>query len=161
MAIEGSVCIEFIDGHTVGKRGLAWLIIKPPDRHITAKKVFTGLKANSQRNLRNRFDHWLGGGICDKYFHGWREPEYKDCFVFKLQDLRLFGFLCNPRENEPEFRLCVLASHSTKEGWEADKSEKDRMNILKNNEKVIKALKNIKEDCSKEKNEYELDRKKH
>ena len=95
---------------------------------------------------------WLDGQNFDKYFHGWvNEPNYKDCFVFKLQKLRLFGFLCKPKNDAPDFQLCVLASHSIKDGWEADTAEKNRMNTLKNDPKVIEALKRITDDCSKEK----------
>ena len=144
MAIEGSVSIEFIDGHTIGRRGMAWLIIKPPDKNITAKNYFENLPKNSRQNLHNRFDYWISGGKHDKYFHGWAEKEYKDCFVFKFQDIRLFGFLCNPRQLELNFRLCVLVSFSIKDAWEADKSEKDRMNELKDDRKILEALKNIK-----------------
>lgn len=58
--------------------------------------------------------------------------------------------------------MCVLCSYSIKDMWEADKAEKNRMNDLKNDEKVIKALKNIKENCSEaEKEKNGLDRKKH
>jgi hypothetical protein len=153
MAITGSVCIELIKGHKVTpKRGLAWLIIDPPDKHITAKLVFEKLKNKQQIDLRNRFDMWLAGQKFDKYFHGWpNEPNYKDCFVFKLQKLRLFGFLCKPKPDFPDFQLCVLVSHSTKDGWDADVAEKNRMNALKDGPKVIVALKHITDDCSKEK----------
>lgn len=143
MAIEGKVLIELIDGLQVGRRGLAWLIINPADKHITAKKVFDKLKDNHQLTLLTRFDYWLEENPYKKYFHGWDELDYKDCFVFKLNKQRFFGFLCNPNAANPEFRLCVLASHSTKEGWEADKSEKDRMNKLKDDQKVKEALKNL------------------
>jgi hypothetical protein len=151
MAIAGSVCIEYIDGHRVGKRGLAWLIVKPPDKNITAKSFFESLDPDVQRTLRNRFDYWLGGGKHDKYFHGWAEQDYKDSFVFKFQDIRLFGFLCNPREDELSFRVCVLSSYSIKDEWEADKAEKDRMNELKRDKKILTALKDIKEDCLEKK----------
>ncbi len=152
MAITGSVCIELVKGHKVTqRRALAWLIIDPPDKNIVAKTVFENLRTKQKQDLRNRFDLWLDGQKFDKYFHGWNEPNYKDCFVFKLQSLRLFGFLCNPKSDMPEFRLCVLASHSIKDGWEADITEKNRMNMLKNDPKAAEALKHIKEDCSKEK----------
>jgi hypothetical protein len=151
MVIQGSVCIEYIGGHRVRKRGLAWLIVKPPDKNITAKSAFESLDPDARRTLRNRFDYWLDGGKHDRYFHGWTEQDYRDCFVFKLQNLRLFGFLCNPRKDEPSFRLCVLCSYSIKDEWEADKAEKDRMNELKKDEKILEALKDIKEDCSEKK----------
>jgi hypothetical protein len=157
MAIEGSVCIEYVENLKITKhRGVAWLIVKPPDKHITAKAIFEKLNEKKKQMLFSRFEYWIDGGIHDKYFHGWNEDDYRDCFVFKLNNLRLFGFLCNPKKDEPSFQLCVLCSHSLKDGWEADKSEKDRMNELKKDEKILVALKNIKKNCSENENN-ELD----
>jgi hypothetical protein len=161
MVIEGKICIEYVDGHRVTRfRGLAWFIADPPDKDINAKAIFESLSEDDQRTLRSRFDYWLDGGKHDKYFHGWpNEQVYKDCFVFKLQKLRLFGFLCHPRKDEPRFLLCVLVSHSIKDGWEADKNEKDRMNELKKDPKVKEAHTDVKKSCSKEIKVYGLDRK--
>jgi hypothetical protein len=155
MASDESVCIEFIDGHSVGRRGLAWLILDPPDKHVNAKTIFEGLTDKLQQDVHNRFDYWLSGNPQKNWYHGWDEPDYKDCFVFRYkknnQHQRLYGFLCNPDPNNPSLQVCVLVSHTTKNEWEADKSEKKRMNDLKNNEKIIQALKNIKETCFEEK----------
>jgi hypothetical protein len=151
MAIDGEVCIEYIDGKQPNPyRGLAWLIITPPDKHIAAKSEFLKLKTKQQQDLRNRFDHWLDGNNRDNYFHGWHQQEYRRCFVFKLNRHRFFGFLCHPKKDDLPFTLCVLSSHSVKDGWEADKAEKDRMNYLYSNPSVIQALKNIKISCSEE-----------
>ena len=151
MAIEKSICIEFVDGlNTNSRRGLAWLIVTPSDKHINAKKTFEGLKDRVKNDVRNRFDAWLSGLIHDKYYHGWNEVGYTDCFVFKYkkngQHQRLYGFLCHPRINDNRFLLCVLASHTTKNEHEADKSEKDRMNKLKGDENVKQALEDIKKN---------------
>ena len=57
MAIEKSICIEFVDGlNTNSRRGLAWLIVTPSDKHINAKKTFEGLKDRVKNDVRNRFD---------------------------------------------------------------------------------------------------------
>ncbi len=155
MAIDLSVCIEFVGGHSVGRRALAWLIISPTDKHVNGKLVFEKLREKLKQDVHNRFDAWLAGKINDKWYHGWNEEGYRNCFVFKWKDNRqhhrLYGFLCHPQKDNPSFVLCVLVSHTTKNEQEADKSEKDKMNKLINDEKVKEALKNIKEDCSKEK----------
>jgi hypothetical protein len=151
MTIDGEVCIEYVDGKQPNPfRGLAWLIITPPDKRITAKSEFLKLKTKQQQDLRNRFDYWLDGNTHDSYFHGWQEAEYRNCFVFKLNKHRFFGFLCHPQKDNKQFMLCVLSSHSLKDAWEADKAEKDRMNDLRGDPNVLQALKNIKLSCAKE-----------
>lgn len=155
MANENSFCIEFVDGHTIEHRGLTWLIVSPVDKHINGKTVFEKLREKLKQDVHNRFDAWLAGMINDKWYHGWNEEGVRNCFVFKWkenrQHPRLYGFLCHPKIDQPSFLMCVLASHTTKNEHEADKLEKQRMKDLAKNEKVIKALTNIQEDCSKEK----------
>ena len=110
----------------VTERGLAFLECRE-DPGINGRRVYEDLKENKQRLVRNRFDYWLGGGIHDQYFHGWSDPEYKDCFVFKWKDRkhqRLYGFLVNPRpRTDPRFQLCVLISHAQKTTQKTDPSE--------------------------------------
>lgn len=163
MVIDGSVCIEFVDGHNVGRRALTWLIFSPANKRINGKLIFEKLKDKLKQGVHNRFDAWLSGMINDKWYHGWNEEGFRDCFVFKWKDNRqhhrLYGFLCHPKADDSSFLVCVLVSHTTKNEHEADKCEKRLMIELKDNDKIKSALKNIKEDCStdKEKNEQTLD----
>jgi hypothetical protein len=157
MANDESICIEFVDGHSVGRRALAWLITSPANKHVIAKSVFEKLREKLKQDVHNRFDAWLAGKINDKWYHGWNEEGFRSCFVFKWKDNRqhhrLYGFLCHPKIDQPSFLLCVLTSHTTKNEQEADKSEKKRMNDLRNDKKVIEALKNLQEDCSNKENQ--------
>ena len=141
--------VEFIRGHNIGRRGLAFLICVG-DNDIDAKIAFERLNLKQERELRGRFDYWLDGGTNDHWFHGWpNTPAYKDCFVFKWkqnkQNHRLYGFLSNPRSNDHEFRLCVLISHAVKNVWRTDPSELDGINKRKEEtgvkEAVIRAVK--------------------
>ncbi len=99
----------------------------------TAEAAFDGLNPKKRRELLARFDHWIDGGTCDAYFHGWpNDPDRKGCWVFKWADQqhqhRLYGFLCNPLpRSNPRFLLCVLVLHATKNQWRTDGADLDRV----------------------------------
>jgi hypothetical protein len=114
-------------------------------RTIDAATVFAALKEKPKRTLLDRFDYWVSGGRQDKYFHGWpNQTNYKECFVFKLQSHRLYGFLCNPQPiHRPRFQLCVLCLHAFKKEWETDFSELDRTDALRKDADVMAAVKSL------------------
>lgn len=139
-----SYVVELVSGHRVTRRGLAFLLCQG-DRHINAKEVFDTLNPKREQEIRTRFDHWLDGGINEKWFHGWpHNPKYKDCFVFKWkenrQDHRFYGFLCHPLPSYPGFQVCVLVSHAKKNTWETNPSELDRLNEIKTRSGVKTAI---------------------
>src|SRR5262249_14819759 len=113
---------------------------------IDATAVFDRLPEKEMMLLRNRFDHWIGGGIFDKYHHGWpNRPDYKECYVFQWkgrnENHRLYGFLINPMpQGNPQFRLCVLVSHGVKTKWETDPNELNGANALRSQAAVIAAI---------------------
>jgi hypothetical protein len=148
MAEETSYCVEFISGHNVGRRALAWLI-NSSKKAINAKAVFEKLADKDERDLRRRFDYWLDGGRKDNWFHGFpNSQDHKRCFVFKLKNSRFYGFLCNPDDNHPNFLLCVLIIHAKKNQWETDLSELDRICEFRDNQDVQAKTKIPKEKCS-------------
>jgi hypothetical protein len=127
------------------RRGLAFLECLG-NREINASRVFEQLNESNRRTVRNRFDHWLQGNRHDKYFHGWSNPEYRECFVFKWkmrnQHQRFYGFLCNPRpRTDRAFQVCVLVSHAQKNTEETDPSELNQVNELRVRIEVIEATK--------------------
>jgi len=126
------------------KRGLAFLECSE-DRSLNARRVYDKLKNKKRQMVRNRFDYWLDFGICDKYFHGWSNPQYRECFVFKWKDRahqRLYGFLINPMpRTNPGFQVCVLYSHAQKNTENTDSSELNEANILRQDQRVINAVK--------------------
>ena len=82
---------------------------------LDAGAQFDGLGEKEHEAFRNRIDHWLDGGVFKKYHHGFNASEHRDCYVFKLQMMRLYGFLCHPKpETDRAFWLCVLTSYAEK-----------------------------------------------
>lgn len=141
MLDHASCKVELIEGQRVTCRGLAFLICGK-DKNINAKSKFDTLSEVREREVRTSFDAWLDGKNIESRFHGWNEPDYKECFCFKWKEKRLrhrlYGFLCNPNFHSTNFRLCVLAIHVTKIQHETDKTELDRLNALRTNEEIIK-----------------------
>ena len=124
-------------------RGIAFLLCAEEVR-VNGEIVYNKLKEKNQRNVLNRFDHWLGGNICDKYFHGWPNlEEYKECFVFKWKQAganhRLYGFLCHPKPAARGFQACILVLHSQKTD-QSDFSYLDYINELRTLPNVILAV---------------------
>jgi hypothetical protein len=88
---------------------------------LNAGTTFDGLKEKEQETVRNRIDNWLEGAVFKKYHHGFNAPQHRECYVFKFQSMRLYGFLCNPRpKTDRGFRLCVLTSHVEKHQWNTE-----------------------------------------
>jgi len=131
------------DQQISARRGLAFLIHEK-DKSINAKGVFDILGAKAGQKVRTGFDHWLTGVTNKKRFHGWDEAEKRGCFVFKWkegqQGHRFYGFLCHPLLKYPGFEFCVLVSHATKNRRDTDPRELKRVNALRTNEAVKKAI---------------------
>jgi hypothetical protein len=125
------------------RRGLAFLICEN-DKKIDAKSVFDRLKLKADQQLRTGFDFWLTGKTNTKRFHGWNEAENRDCFVFKWkegsQGHRLYGFLCHPLLEYPNFQLCVLVLHATKNRRETEPRLLKKVNDLRANDLVRRAI---------------------
>jgi hypothetical protein len=143
-----SFCVEWVQGIRRGRRGLAWLTSRPETDDANAKQNFEKLKVAEKQNLFSRFDAWIDGLARKKYFHGWDEKDYKVCFVFKYQAIRIFGFLCHPLPDK-RFEMCVLSTLVVKHEWLADTAEKKRMKRLSENLAIRKAAANPAESCEK------------
>ena len=127
------------------RRGVVFLECKQ-DEDIDAAAVFEKLDENRERELRDRFEYWIDGFHHDKYFHGWKAPGYRECFVFKWRhkgkNHRFYAFLCHPKPSNYRFQICVLVSHTTKSVWNTDSSELDEANKLRVNQDVISVIEN-------------------
>src|ERR1039457_7712161 len=152
VAIEGLSSSE--------RRGLAFLRCVD-SKEINAESVYEALSDKLRRDVLSRFDHWILGQICDKYFHGWPNAvDRKDCFVFKYKkanaDQRLYGFLTNPKTaSAPSFQVCVLVSHTQKTTGDTDPAQLSLINRLRVDEKVVKAVRLAYSDIeSKEKRRH-------
>lgn len=144
MAGGTSYIVDLIRGQQNStRRGLAFLVHEK-DKDINAKGVFDSLGSKARRQVRTGFDHWLMGVTNKKRFHGWDEPENSDCFVFKWkegrQGHRFYGFVCHPLLKYPNFELCVLILHATKQRHKTDPRVLKRVNELKTNAAVSKAI---------------------
>jgi hypothetical protein len=115
------------------------LLIKPAEVLL----FYTGA-----HRLRTSFDHWLGGNHHDKWFHGWREQNYRECYTFKWKDagtyLRLYGFLMHPKPtSDPRFQVCTLVTYDRKNSETTDFTILGKLNVLRRRPEVIKALQAI------------------
>ena len=100
------------------------------DQQLDAKVEFEALKLKHRDSVKQRMDRWCGGHNGPKeHFHGWTEQEFRDCFVFRLNENRFYGFKCHPlRLTQPAFHLCVLCIHAKKYEWLSEKEELRRVN---------------------------------
>jgi hypothetical protein len=80
-----------------------------------------------------------------KYFQGWDKSEfngsYTHCFVFKCGNNRFYGFLCNAKERNPRYQICVLVIHSVKkdhETYEPDLKHVEEIRMILAVQKVVK-----------------------
>lgn len=126
-------------------RSLAFLVC-PEDDGIDAQQKFEGLSPEKQRLVRDRFDYWLQRGVHKPYFHGWDDPDYRNCFVFKWKEnrrhQRLYGFLIHPcPQTSPRLEVCVLASHAQKNTENTDPAELNGAKALASTIAVVNAVK--------------------
>lgn len=105
--------IGFLEGHS----------------ELTAGDAFDNFGGTNARAFRSHMDQWLDGANGPKsHFHNFKHDlEHRNCFVFKYNDHRLYGFVCHPRDDDPRFQLCSLCIYATKNEHNSDRSELDRV----------------------------------
>src|SRR5947207_11726287 len=93
-------------------------------KELDAGLTFDGLEESDERYFRASTDQWLDGANGPKIrFHNFKSDwEFRECFVFKCDEHRMYGFLCNPKEHDPRFQLCALCIHAFKYERESDRS---------------------------------------
>lgn len=116
------------------------------DGGIDAKRVFDALSQKHKDEMRNKFEYWQRGQHQDRYFHGFNDPVYRECFVFKRKQAgtyhRFYGFLIHPRpRTQPRYQVCVLVSHAQKNQENTDPSELNSVNQIRMKLEVIAAIK--------------------
>jgi hypothetical protein len=106
--ISSGRAVGFLEGH--------------PDLNAGSSHAAFRQKVRDEMNVN--IQRWTDGHDLPKTrFHGFTSGrDYRECFVFKHKEHRLYGFLCNPRKEVPGFRLCVLTTYVTKNEWETDES---------------------------------------
>lgn len=102
-----------------------------------------------ERQLRKRMDRWQGlpwAWDAEKY-HGWKMSEfggrYTDCFVFKYNPVRLYGFLCHPGESSQRFLLFIPVIRETKNKWKTETVQLDRVVVVSKDAAVTAVLRSI------------------
>ena len=97
---------------------------------MDAASAYAGFGVNERQTMNRRIEHWaLPNDKPKKWFHGFPNDRIcKECFVFKLGDHRLYGFLCNPLpKSDSRFRLCVLVIYAEKHQWETEPAIKRKI----------------------------------
>jgi len=132
--------VHLVRNPTGARRGIGFLIF-PGNRDVTAEARFQEFSPNEKKWMEKSFDWWVSGaGSNNRRFHGWDKSEfggkYTECFVFKGDDNRLYGFLCHPKKDagDPRFSFCLLVAHAAKHQWETEEaylkiSEELRLNL--------------------------------
>jgi hypothetical protein len=117
------------------------------DGRIDAGATFDGLKEKHQNEMRSKMELWQRGQQhVNKYFHGFNETGYRECFVFKRKQAgthhRFYGFLTHPRPlTDGGYRVCILVQHAQKNTEETKVSELDFVNAVRVAAAVIAAIK--------------------
>ncbi len=121
--------LEFVTVESHARRAVAFFVTRKTQ--ITARNFFRTLNPKVADLLRTRFEYWVSGKPIKKYFHGWDRSQfagkYTFCFVFKCNEKRIqhrfYGFLCNPKDSNPGYQICILVVHATKREWDTDEHD--------------------------------------
>jgi hypothetical protein len=119
---------------------------------VDVSEAFKGLDEDARDYFQTSFDYFLDDVTLTKYphrYHGWKKSvakgRFRYCFVFKYPPHRLYGFLCHPKESltpsDRRFLGCVLVLHAEKLKWLTDQEELKRVNKMRENAEVLKAIK--------------------
>jgi hypothetical protein len=136
--------VTVIAGLTHANKGVA--LLEHPAGYVNAKDVFESLDASSGRYHRKSFDFWMGGRHIQDRFHGFKKSyeggDYVWDYVFKniAEKERFYGFLCNPKPDNPAYQLCVLTGYAQKKENAQDMAELDRVERMRTDPDVLDAL---------------------
>lgn len=125
----------------------AVLFLKEHDASfVNVEEAFKALDEEIQDFFETSFDYWLEDHKRPRRFHGWDKSEfggkYQECFVFKYDPHRFYGFLCHPKEPEDgRFLGCVLVLHAKKDKWKTDEQELKRAEQMRQDLRVQNACK--------------------
>lgn len=96
---------------------------------LNAGAIFETFTGTVEREFRSSMDQWLDGANGpSRRFHNFKsDKDHRNCFVFKHKQHRLYGFLCHPKYWDNSFQLCSLCIYATKNEFESDRAELDRV----------------------------------
>lgn len=145
MPIVCSVTLKTWKGHPTRAVGF---LAHSDVSFVNVSEVFNRLGEDVRDYFRTSFDYFLEDLTLTKYphrYHGWKKTVergiYQHCFVFKCPPHRLYGFLCHPKGMEDgRFYACALVLHAEKLKWLTDKEELKRVNKMREDAEVLKAI---------------------
>lgn len=144
--VKLSCSIEVVSNPPGGRRGIGFLLF-PGNRNVTAKDGFDKLSDKESRWVQVAFDYWIGNHPNTKRHHGWNRSEfngrYTQCYVFKADSNRFYGFLCNPKASDPRFQFCMLVAHGRKHQFATEEGFLQIAEEFRANIPVQRALKLI------------------
>ena len=128
-----------LSGFSFRRRGIGTL---DGEDWLDAVKILGEQSEKVQEEIYNRIDHWLSGQVHAKYHHGFpNDRKHDQCYVFKHQSLRLYGFQCNPKpKTDKGFRLCVLTEAVFKNQWNTETTILDRAMQMLSDLRAIEAI---------------------
>jgi hypothetical protein len=121
---------------------VVWLTC--PGKRIKPFEDFEALGDTEKRSFWKAFEYWSLNLPHPKRHHGWTDPEYKQCYVFKDNPHRLYGFLHRSNHGE-RFNLCIICIYAKKKTQETDVAILDRLNRYRADEMIIRAVAALKE----------------
>lgn len=135
--------ISFIQGIDHKKRGVVFLM-SDKDRWVNAGDYYDSADEIEQRNLQSRIKYWQDELRRKKHYHGWDKSQHKgkakNCFVFKLESNRYYGFLCHPDKDNPQYILCVLVRLVEKRQWKTEPSVLTQIHRISEDPDVLGAI---------------------
>ena len=155
--------LEFKTAGDHQHRSVAFLVSRDIRNNI--KAGFNSLDKNRKRHFYKRFDTWVSGKPYPDWYHRWDKSEFNGrftmCFVFEIKATgdRLYGFLCNPKQSNRGYQLCVLVSHKEKFTYKTNIRNLENVEEIRLSLEVRKAIDDHYKDKEK-KNEGPLDRTK-
>lgn len=119
------------------------------DEELNASGSFDALKQSRREFILNSMGEWIDGkhDITTR-FHGWpNDSECWMCFTFKAREgkvgHRFYGYLCNPKKNNPSFQLCALCVYARKTERETDRAELLRVKSWSQSPVALRAIQKI------------------
>jgi hypothetical protein len=128
-----------------GRRDVA-ILESDEEARVQAKEAFGALNDKHRTEMLNKFDAWKRGEHVDKWFHGFNEQNYRECFVFKRKHagtyLRFYAFLIHPCPlTDARYQVCILVSHAIKNQERTDPRELDFANVMRTDAQVTACVK--------------------
>lgn len=127
-----------VKGVARGKWRTVALLQDPESKQVNVLDALAALDDVAENRFRRRFRTWAGGVENSKHYHGFKGKN-RNCFVFRSNEHRIYGFLCQPKA-DARFRLCCLTTHATKHQHKTDQSILNRVSRLAEEPRVLSAI---------------------